>query len=551
MTKTVAELIVQCLEQQGVEYIFGIPGAKIDAVFNALVDSSIKVITCRHEQNAAFMAAQYGRLTGKPGVVLVTSGPGVGNLCTGLLTATTEGDPVIALAGNVPRDMHFKESHQSADNVELLQAATKHAVEINSQGCVAEQISNAFRHALMPRRGACFLSFPQDLLKETTDLKPLNVITEPVYGCADADLIDKTIQLINQAKNPVLLLGEDASMPHNAKAINRFLQKNRLPVVGTYQAAGVISHDNIDCFVGRVGLFKNQPGDLLLEESDLVITVGFNPAEYDPETWNGDNHTKVIHLSYIPADIHFCYVPCVELLGDIATTINSLSSKLQLNHLNKISNRVKQCQKAYFDLINSGKNKVNKNSVHPLAFIDKLRQTVSDDDFICCDIGSNYMWMARYFLCFKPHHLTFSNVQQTLGVALPHAMVTRLIHPDREIISISGDGGFLFSATELETAVRENLKFIHFVWTDGTYDMVRIQEIMKYNRPSSITLGCVDIVEYAKAFGATGLRMQSITEFDDIMEAARRAKGPVIINVAIDYSDNEKLIELKDPHHGH
>lgn len=551
MTQTVAELVVACLESQGVEFVFGIPGAKIDAVFNALVDSSIRLIVCRHEQNAAFMAAAYGRLTGKPGVVLVTSGPGVANLCTGLLTATTEGDPVIAIAGNVPRDMHFKESHQSADNVGLLRAATKHAVEVNAADCVPEQISNAFRKALMPRRGACLLSFPQDILKETISIQPLPVVAEPMYGTAAIDLIERTADAIKHAAHPVLLLGEDASMPANSDAINQFLAKNKLPTVSTYQAAGVIDHANVDCFVGRVGLFHNQPGDILLSEADLVITIGFNPVEYDPESWNGDNHAKIIHMSYIPADVHSCYLPEVELLGDITTTLEVLSAQLNLNHLHKISNAVKSCQQHYFDIIESGQHKNTTEKIHPLAFIFKLRESLDDDAYVLCDIGSNYMWMARYFLSFKPHHLSFSNGQQTLGVALPHAMATRLVCPDAEIISISGDGGFLFSATELETAIREKLKFIHFVWTDGTYDMVRIQEIMKYNRPSGTTLGSIDVVKFAEAFGATGFNLTHIADFDATLAAARQAPGPVIINVAIDYSDNDTLIELKDPLHGH
>src|SRR3990167_3650688 len=269
--KNGAILLVDCLVKHGVEYIFGIPGAKIDAVFDALLDAKnkIKLIVCRHEQNAAFMAAMYGRLTGKPGVVLVTSGPGVSNLATGLLTATTEGDPVVALGANVPRDMHLKRSHQSANNEALMAPVTKSSVEVQLPETIPEVITNAFRTATRPQCGATFISFPQDVLLATTSITAPSPLSPILFGPAPVTLIKKTVDIITHAKQPLLFLGLQAATEANTKAIRDLLAHTPFAVISTYQAAGVVSRDLVDCFVGRVGLFMNQPGDELLKTADV------------------------------------------------------------------------------------------------------------------------------------------------------------------------------------------------------------------------------------------------------------------------------------------
>ena len=291
-----AQLLVKCLEQHNVKQIFAIPGAKIDAVFDALNDSEIRVIVCRHEQNAAFMAAAYGRVTGQPGVVLVTSGPGVSNLATGLLTATTEGDPLIAIGGNVSTHMQMKESHQNADNKLLLAPTCKSSVEVTAVDNIPEAVENAFRLAKAPRSGACFISLPQDITLNKTAIKPNSPSPSVHYGLARSASITQAQDLLKNARNPVILLGQEASRTVNTNAIRGFLKQYPLPVVSTYQAAGVISRDLLKCFAGRVGLFSNQPGDVLLNSADVVLTIGYNPVEYDPESWNKENNKQIIHL---------------------------------------------------------------------------------------------------------------------------------------------------------------------------------------------------------------------------------------------------------------
>lgn len=539
MKRNGATLLVECLVKQGVKYVFGIPGAKIDAVFDALLDSPIRFILCRHEQNAAFMAAAYGRLTGEPGVVLVTSGPGVANLATGLLTATTEGDPIVAIGGNVSLAMKLKASHQNTDNIKLMEAVTKARMEVLAVETIPEIIDNAFRIAKSPSSGAVFISLPQDIGVAPVSITVPEPLAPELLGAAHPTLLQQAVALIHQAKKPVVLLGQESSRPNNTKAIRALVEATHLPVVGTYQAAGTLSRHLLEYFCGRVGLFKNQPGDQLLNESDLVIAIGFNRVEYDPETWHESAAQKIIRIDYSSMDVTHTYRPAVALIGDIAETVTQLTPLLK-----PYADTYYQVYKQ--DLLHTIETGEQYDSmpVHPLRFIKELRALLDDETIVAVDIGSVYMWMARYFLSFKPHHLLFSNGQQTLGVALPWALAAKLANPQKTVVSISGDGGFLFSSMELETAVREKISIVHFVWVDGSYDMVKEQQLMKYQRESAVHLGAIDVIRYAESFGARGYKVTQIEELVPIVKAALAEKGPVVIEIPIDYRDNPSLFAM-------
>ncbi|OGT31456.1 MAG: acetolactate synthase [Gammaproteobacteria bacterium RIFCSPHIGHO2_12_FULL_35_23] len=541
-TQNGAKLLVDCLLKHGVKTVFGIPGAKVDAVFNELknVEDKIHLVVCRHEQNAAFMAAIHGRLTGKPGVVIVTSGPGVTNLTTGLLTATSEGDPVIAIGANVSRAMRLKHTHQGLENANLMTFVSKSSVEVLVPESIPEAIENAFRTACEEPGGAAFISLPQDVLTAPTTIQANPPIPQIELGTAPLSLLEKAAQLINSAKKPILLLGMYASKEQNAKVIRELLHEIKFPCVGTFQAAGIISKNLVDCFIGRVGLFKNQPGDIALDAADVVITVGYNPVEYDPETWNAHNsNKKIISINSAPAEIHATFLPSLELIGDIAQNIKALAKYLK-PRTELLGQDIISLQQKLLTKIDSGKSKQGK-LIHPLRFIYDLTQCVDDKTTVISDIGTHYMWLARYFFCYEPRHLLFSNGQQTLGVALPWAISTRMIRPDNKIISISGDGGFLFSATELETAVREKCPFVHCVWRDGAYNMVLEQEVMKYKQASGVYFGKVDLVKFAESFGAKGYAVQNSEELLPTLQQALTEKVPVLIDIPIDYSDNPEL----------
>jgi acetolactate synthase-1/2/3 large subunit len=297
-----AELLVRNLEAQGVDYVFGIPGAKIDPVFNALVDSKIKTVVCRHEQNAAFIAGGLGRITGKAGVVLVTSGPGCSNLVTGLATANTEGDPIVAMGGSVPVGDRLKQTHQSMDTVAMLRPVTKYAVEVDSPEAISEAVAASFRAAESGRPGAAFLSLPKDVMKAEAAGAVLTPARSPNQGPADPTAIAEAARLIEAAERPVVLLGMLASQPEATNAIRAMLVQKKLAIASTFQAAGIVPREHLDCFAGRIGLFHNQPADRLLDAADLVLTIGFDPVEYDPALWNAGKVRKLILLDCVTAE---------------------------------------------------------------------------------------------------------------------------------------------------------------------------------------------------------------------------------------------------------
>ena len=541
-----ADLIVDSLINHDVEYIFGIPGAKIDRVFDTLEDKGPKLIVARHEQNAAFMAQGIGRMTGNPGVVITTSGPGVSNLATGLVTATDEGDPVLAISGQVKRSDLLKRSHQSMKNVAMMEPVTKYAVEVNDPNTLSETIANAYREAKSGKPGASFVSIPQDVTDSLVSVKAIKPLTDPKLGSASVDDINYLAQAIRNAQLPVLLLGNGASTSKVTQAIRQLLTAVKLPVVETFQGAGIVSRElEEDTFFGRVGLFRNQPGDMLLKKADLVIAIGYDPIEYEARNWNAEISARIIVIDVAQAEIDTYFQPERELIGDIADTIQLLLPAINGYSLPKTS--VAYLQNLKKNVVEDVKfdRKTKDGLVHPLDVIDVLQDNTTDDMTVTVDVGSHYIWTARYFKSYEPRHLLFSNGMQTLGVALPWAISAALIRPNTTIISLSGDGGFLFSAQELETAVRFQLPIIHLIWNDGKYNMVEFQEEMKYGRSSGVDFGQVDFVKYAESFGAKGYRVDGKESFEQTLKQVLEEvkHGPILIDIPIDYKDNIKLGE--------
>ncbi|MCH2135500.1 MAG: acetolactate synthase AlsS [Phycisphaerales bacterium] len=534
-----AELLVTCLEHAGVTHVFGIPGAKVDPVFEALADSSIEVVVCRHEQNAGFMAGVMGRLTGRPGVCIGTSGPGTSNFCTAMITATTEGDPVVCLSGAVPQRMRHQKTHQSMDNVGLMQPVTKFAHEVSSADAVPELIAEAFRAALSPRQGAAYLSLPYDVMLAQASGGPLHM-APPSQGAADSAAIERAVSMIEQATCPVLLAGMSATAPAAAEAFAGLLRDRPMPVVGTWEAAGLVPRDLLGCFFGRVGLFHNQPGDQLLSQADLIVTVGFDPVEYDPSIWNAGRQGAIVHIDAIESDSDVHYQPQEELVGDLASTIEAI--RLGLGEIPSVDERpgiepIRSAVEAQRSLPACHK----AMPIHPALLVGHVQAAVDDDTIVICDVGSHYIWMGRHFLCHRPRHLLFSNGQQTLGVALPWAIGACLSRPEAQVLSMSGDGGFLFSAQALETAVRLGCNLTHLVWRDGRYDMVAFQQRMKYGRDCGVDFGEPDIVAFAESFGAKGLRLETPDQLPELIRTGMSMPGPVLIDVPVDYSDNIDL----------
>ncbi|NRE53587.1 acetolactate synthase AlsS [Enterococcus faecium] len=535
--------VVESLINHHVDYVFGIPGAKIDGVFNELEDQGPELIVTRHEQNAAFMAQAIGRITGEPGVVIATSGPGASNLATGLVTATAEGDPVLAIAGQVKRSDLLKLTHQSMDNAALFQPITKYSAEIQDPETISEVIANAYRMAKSSKKGASFISIPQDVVDAPVQGNIIKPLSDPKLGSASADDIRYLAERIREAKLPVLLVGMRGSSEKETLAIRQLVEKTALPVVETFQAAGVISRELEAHFFGRVGLFRNQPGDMLLKRSDLVIAIGYDPIEYEARNWNAEKDARIIVIDEAPAEIDPFMQPERELIGDISATLDLLTGSLEPQQVSEDAKEYLASLQAKLTERDIVQSKGEAGILHPLEVINTLQSKVTDDMTVTVDVGSHYIWMARHFRSYEPRHLLFSNGMQTLGVALPWAISAALVRPNTQIVSVSGDGGFLFSAQDLETAVRKKLNIVHLIWNDGHYNMVEFQEKMKYQRASGVDFGPVDFVKYAEAFGAKGIRATSVEELEKALEEGFATEGPVIIDIPIDYRDNEKLGE--------
>ncbi len=535
--------VVESLINHHVDYVFGIPGAKIDGVFNELEDQGPELIVTRHEQNAAFMAQAIGRITGEPGVVIATSGPGASNLATGLVTATAEGDPVLAIAGQVKRSDLLKLTHQSMDNAALFQPITKYSAEIQDPETISEVIANAYRMAKSSKKGASFISIPQDVVDAPVQGNVIKPLSDPKLGSASADDIRYLAERIREAKLPVLLVGMRGSSEKETLAIRQLVEKTALPVVETFQAAGVISRELEAHFFGRVGLFRNQPGDMLLKRSDLVIAIGYDPIEYEARNWNAEKDARIIVIDEAPAEIDPFMQPERELIGDISATLDLLTGSLEPQQVSEDAKEYLASLQAKLTERDIVQSKGEAGILHPLEVINTLQSKVTDDMTVTVDVGSHYIWMARHFRSYEPRHLLFSNGMQTLGVALPWAISAALVRPNTQIVSVSGDGGFLFSAQDLETAVRKKLNIVHLIWDDGHYNMVEFQEKMKYQRASGVDFGPVDFVKYAEAFGAKGIRATSVEELEKALEEGFATEGPVIIDIPIDYRDNEKLGE--------
>lgn len=538
--KNGAELLVRSLEAQGVDYIFGVPGGAVLPIMDVLADRRPKFILCRHETGAAFMAQAWGRITGKPGVVLTTSGPGLINAVCGVATATEDRDPLVIITGQVPRGMRFKQSHMNLDAVNLFSPITKWSVEAEVADTLPEILVSAFRIAARSRPGAVHVSIPLDVARSAVTARPIPAPDRPHLGTAAPDVLDRAAALLNQAKFPVVLLGVGASTPEATAAFRRLLRKHELPVVSTFEAAGVVPRDLVGRFVGRVGYVRNQPGDEVLQKADVILTVGYDMVEYDPTAWHAGSGSVIIHLDENPAGLDRAYQPAVELLGDIGRNLDGVAERLRLS-AGEEWQEVSRARAALLEEQGRGATLSGK-PVHPLRFMHDLRQTIGDDVTVTCDVGAHEIWMARYFFSYEPRRLLFSMGHQTMGVALPWAVGAALARPGERVVSVSGDGSFMMTCMELETAVRLKLPIVHVIWRDGTLNLIQQLQLRDYGRTFGAAFNDPDFVKLGEAFGAAAFRITEPAQIVPTLKKALAVGGPALIDMPVDYSDNAELV---------
>jgi len=425
------------------------------------------------------------------------------------------------------------------DSVAIMKPVTKVSVAINAPEAAGEAVVNAFRAAMAPRAGAAFIAFPRDVQGAEAEATVPPSLPLPSLGPAPADLIRKAADKLSKAKSPVILLGMGASDPNATAAVRALLKRHPVPAVGTFQGAGAISRELLPLFFGRVGLFRNQPGDKVLARADVVLTVGYDPVEYDPSFWNVGKGRAIIHLDSSPCDIDNHYQPQLELRGAIPETACALASALE-EHSFVLGPELQTIQTESKALQNPPVPKSN-GSVHPLSTVLALRGLVDDDTVVASDMGSHHIWLARHFFEFEPRKLLFSNGQQTLGVGIPWAMAASLTYPAKKVVAVVGDGGFLYSSMELETAVRLKLNITVIVFRDGGYNMVAFQQELVYGRSSGTDFGNPDLVKYAESFGCVGMRVNTPDDLLPTLRKALKTLGVVVVDIPTDYSKNVEI----------
>ncbi len=428
----------------------------------------------------------------------------------------------------------------------MFEPITNYSVEIQDPNNISEILSNAIAQANGPKPGAAFVSLPQDVDDAVVDAKALPQVAPARMGSAAIDDIAWLAEQIKQAEMPVLLVGARGSDDATTEALHELLTQTTLPVVETYQGAGVISRDLEEkTFFGRIGFFRNQVGDQLLAQSDLVVTVGYDAIEYEPRNWNKDANLRIVALDTAAVQIDNNFTPERQLIGALADTLSVLKDKVagyelpvaSQNKLAELKVALRAADEPKYTPADAGLN-------HPLNVIKSLQNHMTDEMTLTSDIGSHYLWLGRHFKSYVPRHFLISNGMQTLGVGLPWAMVAAMVRPNAKAVSVSGDGGFFFSGVELATAVQMNLNTVHIVWQDNHhYDMVKFQEEMKYDGKSAgVKIADIDIVKFAEAAGAKGLRVDSPDQLDAVLDEAFATEGPVVVEVPVDYSHNYELM---------
>jgi acetolactate synthase-1/2/3 large subunit len=529
-----AQLLVRCLENEGVEYVFGVPGEENIDVMDALIESPIRFITTRHEQGAAFMADVYGRLTGKAGVCLSTLGPGATNLITGVADANMDRAPVVAIAGQgAMRRMH-KESHQILDLVQLFQPITKYAVRVNTPEIVPEAVRKAFKVAQTEKPGACFIEFPEDVADQETAKQPIPVQVPAVSLAPDAK-VEQAAAIISAAACPVILAGNGVIRQGAAASLASFAEVLRIPVANTFMAKGVFPFSH-PLAIGTIGLKARDLPWFAFEQADVVICVGYDMVEYHAENWNPNGDKTIIHVDTLPAEVDECYHVACGVLGDIGAALRgiALRARPQSGHaLQPLRDEIIAEREAYGD--DEG------FPLKPQKILWDLRQVLRPDDVVVSDVGAHKMWTAIAFRTEQPNTCIISNGFASMGIALPGAIAARLAYPGRRAVALTGDAGFMMNSQEIETALREGTPLVVLIWNDAEYGLITWHQLRTFGRKSHVEFTNPDFVQYARSFGAKGYRIEKPGDLVHALETALADNTVSIIDCPVDYSENMKL----------
>jgi acetolactate synthase-1/2/3 large subunit len=523
-----AELFVRCLENEGVEYIFGIPGEENLDLMDALIDSPIRFITVRHEQGAAFMADVYGRLTGRPGVCLATLGPGATNLITGVADANMDRAPLVAIAGQGSTHRMHKESHQILDLVNLFEPISKYAVSVREPEIIPEIVRKAFKVAKAERPGCSFIEFPENIAAETVeDLLPLR-IDDPRHPWPPQDKLEHAAALIAGAAYPLVLAGNGVIRAGAAQALQDFAEKLRIPVTMTFMAKGAIPRAH-PMSLGTAGLSANDIIACGFARADVVVCVGYDIVEYHPERWHRDPAQTVIHVGQLPAEVDAHYGLEVGVVGDLGTALRGLAHRIpprQTNWAASLSEAIIQENREYAE--------DTAFPIKPQKILWDLRQVLDADDILVSDVGAHKMWVARMWQAQAPNTCIISNGFAAMGIGVPGAVAAKLVAPQRRVVTITGDAGFMMNSQEIETALRLGLAFVILIWNDGQYGLIKWHQDRRFGRDTAIAFDNPDFVTYAESFGARGFRVESAEQLRAVLEEALGCGTVAVVDCRVD-----------------
>lgn len=532
-----SDLFVKALENEGVEYIFGIPGEENLDFLDSMQGSSIKLILTRHEQGAGFMAATYGRLTGKPGVCLATLGPGATNFVTPAAYAQLGGMPMLMITGQKPIKESKQGQFQIVDVVNMMRPITKFTKQIVHGNTTASTVREAFRLAMEERPGAVHIELPEDIAAEDADELLYKVATTRRPD-ADSHAIETAVEMIKKASMPLLLIGAGANRKRSSKALLAFIEKTGIPFFNTQMGKGVIDERH-EAYLGTAALSDHDFLHCAIERADLIINVGHDVIE-KPPFFMKESGQDVIHVNFSPAQIDAVYFPQLDVVGDIATSVNRLSDALSpqdswdFDYFYRVKEEVKVRLSKYSD--------DERFPLLPQSAVQVIREELNEDGILTLDNGVYKVWFARNYPCYQNNSLLLDNALATMGAGLPSAMLAKLINPDRKVISVCGDGGFMMNSQELETAVRLGLDLVVIILNDNAYGMIKWkQEGMGFNN-FGLDYNNPDFVKYAESYGATGHRPTSHADFKATLAKALDSKGVHLIELAVDYSLNHAIL---------
>ena len=538
-----AELFVSCLENEGVEYIFGVPGEENAHFMIALEDSPIRFILCRHEQGAAFMADIYGRLTGRAGVCLGTLGPGATNLVTGVADANMDRAPLIAITGQADSRRQHKESHQNMNVVKMFEPITKWNQAILHPDNIPEVVRKAFKLACMEKPGACHIELADDIAAFACHAHPLPV-TDPALPVPSLEVLDKAADMIMKAERPIILAGNGVLRQQASELLTRFAEDAGIGVINTFMGKGAIPRQSEQCLF-TIGLQSRDHILCCLQKADLIITAGYDLVEYAPSLWSRYFEEKegqqILHLDCDPAETDEFYPVDLEVIGDLRKTISGLLTRLQSDRSERDSSYKNLIRLRQMDDFAEYKNDETVGLIKPQKVLWDVRMAMGPEDILLSDVGAHKMWVARYYQCDLPNTCLISNGFCSMGFALPGAISAKLIHPERNVLAICGDGGFLMNLQELETARRIGSNIVVMIWEDHGYGLIEWKQENSFGRHSELTFQNPDFMQLAASFDCHGIRVEDSSQLRPALDEAFQADRPVIISLPIDYRENQKL----------